>query len=251
LKQPEFSQNKWTNEQEEYWGNVAQEYRILYADTWSGLEDHSTKTQFESHIQKREKLFILDLACGQGFGFKLVQSINSSNIIDYTGVDISSEMIAQAIKDTGAKYHISKMCDLSLFTNNSFDIVSSFNSSLSYSYNIQTTIDEVYRVLKNDGYAFLSLLNRYSLRRLISLKFNKLEKYNTRGITNDESPLVHTYSLKEIQLIFSKNFEIIDIYGLSLLGGVMEYEFLWKFDQKISAINPQLCHIFNIVVKKK
>lgn len=247
-----MKQHKWINKQKEYWDNIAPEYRGLYGDAWSRLEDLATKAQFESHIPNRNKLFMLDLACGQGFGYKLIQSINSNTTVNYTGVDISSEMIAEAIKNhTDAKYHVSKMCDLSHFENKSFDIVTSFNSSMSYSYDIQSSIDEIHRVLKNEGCAFLSLLNRYSLRRIISFKVNKIEKYNTRGISNDQSPLVHTYSLAEISSILSKNFEIINVYGLSVFGGVMEYKTLWKFDQRISILSPMLCHVFNIVIKKK
>lgn len=244
--------DKWTNEQKEYWNDIANDYGNLYGDAWSKLEDLSTKVQFECHIPNRSKLSMLDLACGQGFGLKLIQSISPSNMIDYTGVDISSEMIAKAIKNhSSEKFHVSEMSDLSQFDGNVFDIVTSFNSSMSYSYNIERSIDEIHRVLKNDGYAFLSLLNRYSLRRIISFKINKIEKYNTRGISNNKSPLVHTYSLSEIKLIFSKDFEIIDIYGLSIFGGVVEHKVLWEVDRKMSLLNPMLCHIFNIVIKKK
>lgn len=107
------------------------------------------------YIKKNEKL--LDLGCGNGRLYKRLQSLS----VDYTGIDISEELIEEARKkNPGVNFLIGSATDLP-FKDNQFDKIISIavlHHIPSYELRIKF-MEEVKRVLKKDGTMILTVWN--------------------------------------------------------------------------------------------
>ncbi len=102
---------------------------------------------------------VLDIACGTGYGSKLLFSNHPSKIY---GVDISKEAIEFAKKNDESKMIIYKVCDgtnLKCFMSKSVDIVISFET-IEHIENYKSFIKETYRVLKDGGVLLISTPNK-------------------------------------------------------------------------------------------
>lgn len=89
---------------------------------------------------------ILDLGCGSGKFCQLAQDKN----MQITGMDISVPFITEANRRVkGATFIVANMDQIPLDTS-TFDFVCGFNS-FQYVQNLNSSIKEVYRVLKKDG----------------------------------------------------------------------------------------------------
>ncbi len=94
---------------------------------------------------------VLDLGCGEGYNTRMMARKGAK----VTGIDFAEKMIAFAINSEkrdklGIKYYISNATKLSIFKNNTFDIVSSFMAIQDIA-NYRQTLKEVGRVLKKNG----------------------------------------------------------------------------------------------------
>jgi len=107
------------------------------------------------YIKKNEKL--LDLGCGNGRLYKMVQQLS----LDYTGIDISSELIKTAKESfPETKFVVGSALDLP-FENESFDKVISI-AVLHHIPSLKLRIkfmEEGYRVLKKDGQMIITVWN--------------------------------------------------------------------------------------------
>ena len=93
---------------------------------------------------------ILDLGCGEGYNTRLLAGMG----VDVVGVDFSEEMIKLAITEEenqqqGIEYHVADACELHMFEDGSFDIVTAFLAIQDIE-DYQKAINEAARVLKTD-----------------------------------------------------------------------------------------------------
>ena len=90
--------------------------------------------------------YALDVACGTGQSTVALKEIADSVI----GIDISDEMLGHAIQHQGVKYHNASAEDLSIFEDESFDLVT---TSMAFHWFDHTRfLSESNRVLKNGGW---------------------------------------------------------------------------------------------------
>ncbi len=96
-------------------------------------------------------IHVLDLACGEGYNTRLLARKGAKVI----GIDFSAELvllarIEEAKEKLGISYHIADAADLSIFSNNYFDLVTCF-MALQDIKDYKRAISEVTRVLKKRG----------------------------------------------------------------------------------------------------
>jgi len=97
-------------------------------------------------------LSIADISCGDGVGLRQFRKLGFLNV---TGVDFEEEKIIAASK-TNYKTYLADFHDLSIFQDNTFDIVYS-SHSLEHSYNPRAVLNEFKRILKVEGQLILVL----------------------------------------------------------------------------------------------
>lgn len=126
----------------------------------------------------------LDLGCGEGYNTRIFAKLGAK----ITGIDISQEMISQALKKEkrtpmGIDYKVSSFSDLSMFTNNSFDIVLS-TMALMDSPDYDKAIKEAHRVLKTHGKIFFSISHPCFQTKGFSWIKNENGKSKTLTVSN-------------------------------------------------------------------
>ena len=102
-------------------------------------------------------LFVLDVACGEGYNTKLLASKGAKVV----GIDSSKKMIESAISQEerdplGIEYHVLDSKDLSSFSSESFDLVTCFMALMDIK-DYDKTVGEIARVTKSDGRFIFSI----------------------------------------------------------------------------------------------
>jgi ubiquinone/menaquinone biosynthesis C-methylase UbiE len=242
----------WLNNNLYYWDRIAYQYNTFYTDRWSSLENDFILEKLE-FLKEYEFANILDLGCGTGLGYNLCNTVNPD--IQYTGVDISIEML-NVVKNDHPHTCVcnTSMSNLTCFNSNSFDVIISIFTAFSYTDNIENTINEISRVLKPNGKILISVIGKYSLRRLVKFEFGNSEKYITRGNPSERFSYAWAFSKNEISQKFKEKFTNIEINGYNALAGLGyldKYPHLWKLNCFISKLLPDLSHELIIVANKK
>jgi len=176
---------------------------------------YNTYKDFNSVIfSKAKKKVVLDYGCGIG---SITEKIAKCSPNKLTGVDISEISINKAIENAkklnlSIEYTVDNCEDLKL-KENTFDLV--FGSGILHHLNIDKAINQIYKVLKNDGeMVFLEPLGTNPL-----INFYRKLTPNSRSV--DEHPLVK----KDFDLISSLFKEVkINYYGFFTLVFFMFYK---------------------------
>lgn len=245
-------ENNWTKNNNSYWDEIAKQYNSSYKDSWSILENEFVAKKL-SFVNKLPNFKVLDLGCGTGLGYFLCIASNPN--IEYTGVDISLEMLkVLEEKYPNIKSYNTTMSNLNNFTSNSFDGVLSIFTAFSYTDNKVKTVSEISRILRNEGSILISVISRFSLRRILKLKFSNKEKYKTRGIETNNFSYAWTFSKNDLLKLFANDFENIEIIGYNAFGGIpilSKYQNLWKLNIYLSKVFPNFSHELIITATKK
>lgn len=122
-------------------------------------------------------LFVLDVACGEGYNTRLLASKRATVI----GVDSSRKMIEAAVSQEekehlGIDYYVLDSTDLSRFTSESFDLVTCFMALMDIK-NYDATIGEIARVMKSDGRFVFSITHPCFEYNPTSQKLEGTKKY--------------------------------------------------------------------------
>ncbi len=173
----------------------------VYHEMYQDIFDYKKQYQFLHRILKKYKCkSVLEIGCGTG---NLAPYFLKAGY-DYTGMDLSRQMINIARKNVDAttldriKYEVGDAHDL-LYPNNSFDFVISSSSLHHWRYRDQV-IREIKRVLKNDCSAYIwdfrrdatnaeiriTIMSRslYALYLSWALKFHGLSTKEWRSLDN-------------------------------------------------------------------
>ncbi|MBS1520693.1 MAG: methyltransferase domain-containing protein [Bacteroidetes bacterium] len=240
----------WSINNKEYWDIMAIEYDQLYLDQWSNLENRFIGAEMEK--LNLNGCRILDLGCGTGLGYSLCAKNDN---IDFIGLDCSIEMLKQFNKNYPlVKLINASMSDLSQFDSGYFDVIISTFTALSYADDIGLTIAQMNRILKPEGKVLLSVMSKWSLRRLLNFKFGKKEHYKTRKSKHKKYTYAWVFSPKEIKKLFLKyNFKNIDVRGYNAFSGIMilQKPWLWPTSRKLGKLLPFLSHELIVTFKNE
>ena len=175
--------------------------RLVPQDNQCGPEteiykEHIRRYAFAKRFIKSNDT-VLDLACGVGYGCKLL-----NDHIDCTiyGCDISLETIKYAKENYSAKKINFQTMDASSlsFPNNFFNCIICFET-LEHLKNYGNTLDEFFRVLKNHGLLIISTPNKE-----ISLKSKNQNEYHINEFTHDEFVKTLSHNFQKISLFSQK-----------------------------------------------
>jgi len=124
--------------------------------------NHIVRYKFVNDLIKNDKknLEVLDIACGVGYGSRLLSENKNCNI---TGVDISQKAIEIAQKEfanQNINFLIDDCNDLKNFDNKSFDFIVSFET-LEHLKSYDNFIVKMYNLLKEKGTIIISTPNIY------------------------------------------------------------------------------------------
>ena len=149
----------------------------LYA-SWKHLWRPETVIldKFRSDISDKK---VLDIGCGGGRTTKFLMTLTQQ----YLGIDYSDKMIqACKVKYPSLQFMQCDSSDMSMVSNESFDFVLfSFNGIDCMSQNKRIrTLNEVYRVLKNNGVFAFSSHNRDDSKIVVG--FNRYERISLHSI---------------------------------------------------------------------
>ena len=200
-------------EEQAYWDKVDEGRYVEYAP-WM-LE----ALEFDQHAGKR----VLEL--GFGLGADLMSF--ARNGADVWGVDITPGHIALAQKRFALSSYEPKLIEGDVevlpLASESFDVIYSFGV-LHHTPNILAAVDELYRVLKPNGYAIIGLYHRHSYyywlqtmlyrgflkRELFKMSYARfLSKIEMRE-NSDAVPLINLYTKRSTRKLF-REFTKIEI----------------------------------------
>ena len=144
---------------------------------------------------------MLEIGCGMGMdsihlcrcGFKLTA-------IDLTEVAIKVAKERAKKERCKINFHLGNAEKLK-FKDESFDYIWS-NGVLHHTPNIQQAVNEVHRVLKTGGKAYIMLYAKYSLVNFIHKLFNI--PYEMPKDMKDHCPVVYTYDRKTLKKLFKR-----------------------------------------------
>lgn len=214
---------------ENYYDAVANNYDNLFKDSISQAENLIVKDWIIQIIKESgKKMKICDLGCGTGLCLELITKDLDETEYEYTGIDISSEMINEAKRKFKNKRNASFIqCDIAemklLFENNSFDMVVSLFGSYSHVPKYKEGLRRISQVLKPGGKLFLMVYSKYSFRSIFDYVFRQRKKalgferqYNIRNNKKNISCKALFYSPCIVRMVLEKtNFKRIKCRGLN------------------------------------
>jgi ubiquinone/menaquinone biosynthesis C-methylase UbiE len=226
--------------------------------------DSIEKLKQENRIKKLSSLIPIEIkncifiGCGQGDEISILN--NRKKIPNIYGIDISKTAIQHAKqKYPNINFVVGDACNLP-FEDNSFDLIIC-SEVIEHLSSPDKLIDEINRVMENKGVLILSTSNWLSFYGLFRFLAEKLLR---KKITAGDQPIDHWYTIKTINRILEKYFEINKIVGSwyyppfgkgnKKIPNKFAYFFIKIFariDEKMSVIFPQFGHIFVIRLVKK
>jgi 2-polyprenyl-3-methyl-5-hydroxy-6-metoxy-1,4-benzoquinol methylase len=185
---------------------------------------------FDTYIKKfysknNKKIKILDAGCGNG---RLIEYLNTKGIeYDYLGIDNSKHQIESARENyknkPNIKFEFGNILDIQT-KEEEFDFIfciAVFHHMPSLETRIKT-MNEFYRVLKKDGYLFMTNWNLFQ-KKYLKYIFNKDSRKDTMKDTfipykNNFGEVLseryyYAFFKSEIRSIFRKKFKIIKNYN--------------------------------------
>ena len=175
--------------------------RLVPKDKQCGPEteiykEHMKRYEFAQTFIKKDDN-VLDLACGVGYGSKLLTEKRNCTVY---GCDISSDAIEYAQKNYSSKKVIFQTMNASSlsFPNKFFDCITCFET-LEHLKNYVPALEEFSRVLKNHGTLIISTPNKE-----ISLEHQSENEYHINEFTHDEFIKILSNNFKKILLYSQK-----------------------------------------------
>jgi len=175
--------------------------------------DHTARYEFATNYVKDKK--VLDIACGTGFGSKILQEKGAKCVF---GVDFSKEAVGFASKKyvgNGLKFMIGDIIEIA-FPDNVFDVIVSFETIEHVKQN-EKALSELRRALKPSGLLIISSPNR---------------KLTSPGKSISDSPdnVFHVveYSCGEFVQVLLKYFDVRGLYGQRAINKMLLIPFFEK-----------------------
>lgn len=166
----------------DYWASQCGNPKGVIGRVMTWAMNRANKVMYYGIIENMkpsEDMKILDIGFGNGYLEKLIYSESKCSI---HGIDISEDMVKIASENNkkgivNGDIHlcVGDCCNL-IFENNSFDIVVTMNTIYFWNDTIQG-LQEIYRVLKENGVFYNAVLTKESLDKVFYTKngFKKFE----------------------------------------------------------------------------
>ena len=198
------------------------------------------------YLRESKNLRILDVSCGTGTYLGIASDLGTNAV----GCDVSEDMIAVCKKKGFDRVIINDYHSLP-FKDSTFDLILCINA-IHYSDNPETVLNEMRRVLADNGTILFTYFNSLNFRSVNYIRrFYKID----HPISKE-----HRYTPYRIKKIFLKVRLIsTDFYGINLLpvptNSRSRNEVFLRFFKKVELITrkTQLMHFFNenfVVLKK-
>lgn len=227
---------------EDYWDALSPSYDGLYDSPWSLYEDEQLGRQLQGLLSEAPGKSVLDIGCGTGLGYRLLRTRG----VFYTGLDISSEMLANFRRRHAEVTLIHGSADdlSDLVAGRRFDLIICINVAASFVSDLRRLLRSVHDILNTGGIAFVSVLNRSSLRRFVRLRSGDREFYRTRGDAQSlEGVWAQCFSRGQLSnLISALDFSQHSCGYRSVLGGVLEQRWAIPIERQLTKILPALGH---------
>lgn len=221
-----------------FYNKIAPVFDDLYADESGGfLKDYEA---YEDKLIKQwinrmvlsfssdEKVKILDLGCGTGYGAEIVKEIAdiTGYKLSYIGIDIAEGMIKEARSRWDKEnfyFEVGDILNSSQYNKDTYGIILSLYASLGHVNDIGKAIQNSYDSLENRGHFFFMTYSRYSFKNLfnsiskLDSNFLKRERdYKIRGFNGEDSCPAYFLTKKELEEeIKDCGFEIISVRGMN------------------------------------
>ena len=178
--------------------------------------DHLERYNFILNIyDKKIKLDILDLACGEGYGSNLLKEYYvNSNV---TGVDISNEVIEHAENKYSKDNLKFLQGDATTFFNNDYyDVIVSFET-IEHVSTYEAVIENFSKLLKPNGSLFISSPNRLITSPLANcLEDKPSNEFHTQEfLENELSEILEKYGYKVENIFGQRQFPYFKSYFLN------------------------------------
>ena len=246
-----MSQRDTHSQSRTYWDAISPAYDYLNSSAWSRKEDKEA-AEWLSVMAKDSNSHTLDLACGTGLGYLLLQGHDRE--FRYVGLDISQGMLTQfTLNHPGATCLLGSMDDLSGFDEGEFDSVICLNAAFSFASSQRGVLTQIHRILRPKGTILLSVLNRWSLRRILRLRFDHPERFATRGANPTLGSVeAHTFSRSAFSRLLKNNgFQLQKCFPQGVLSGVAEFDTLIPIENVLKKVTPVLAHTLNFIAERE
>lgn len=233
----------WHVAQRRYWTSVAASYDALYESEWAARENAVVASRLR-FLQNLDRPLVIDLAAGTGLGLSLVRDVNPR--ARYVGVDISGEMISAARTPFSAL--IATMTEAPLRSGVADAVLCLFTST-SFASNLDGLLQEVERVLRPGGRAYLSALSRLALSR--TRRSSWAGHYRTRGDGGHGSVPAHRLLRSVVTRAAQRAGLVLDrIEPLNAFSGVLERPSLWRLGSALASLAPASSHSIELTLHK-
>ena len=194
------------------------QYSEIY-DYWSNNLCDGGNADFTFGLFKNKR--VLEIGCGAGNDAQRFIEAEAN----YTGIDLTNKAVEYTRNKIGLKDKVLKMnAEYLDFSDEYFDLVYSWGV-IHHIITPQNAIDEIYRVLKKEGFIYIMLYNKFSFRYLVEIcilrkilwwcryyKFSEIrkiiphptkEQWISINTDNIGCPLSRVYTKKEAMDLFS------------------------------------------------
>jgi SAM-dependent methyltransferase len=235
----------WSSHHRTYWNRIANEYDSMYQGPWSQLENDAVARSL-SFLEQLKEPIVLDVGCGTGLGYELAHKLKAD--LRYIGVDISEKMLHQC---TGSTFRVQgDMNNLSFVRSNAVDVVTLLYTTASYSPDLRGLMDQIARILRPGGYAYVSALSRPHIRG----RRRAVLDYRSRGDNSAQYAYVpaRTYSMRSLRKIGRQaGLSFVSDSGINTFSGRLENRAFWRIGEITAKLVPQISHTIAAVFQRK
>jgi SAM-dependent methyltransferase len=234
---------RWNVEQTSYWSGLSLSYDSFYTNRWSQLENEWVERRLRFLGELGEQPAILDLGCGTGLGASLASRWTS--LARYIGVDIAPEMARLTQRTHAVETRVGAMDELDWVLDSSVDAAICLFSTASFVESPKRLFDEVSRVLRPGGKAYLSTLGRDLRPAPHEVRFR------TRGHQSDMNVPARRFRPKHLRTLAQGAGLTVDaIEGMNSLSGIFDVPILWQVGRTMGRLAPITSHLLDIRCSK-
>lgn len=172
---------------------------------------HTARYEFASKFVAGKK--VLDIACGVGYGSKILQQADATHV---HGCDISDEAIGYARQHYTSDTITFEVMDATkvTFPDNVFDCVVSFET-IEHIKNYEDMIMEFYRILKDNGLLIISTPNR---------------EIDSKDDSKPNNPFhIMEFNRQELLDLLGKKFSNVCLYSQLILGKISFWRRIFRY----------------------
>ena len=180
-----------------------------YDNSFDGKYTQKFKRLLTDHIVLEENFNVLDVACGNG---SLLALLNKQKAINGFGIDISDQMIKNAIKNNPGMRFCVAGCEAIPFEDNTMDIIT-VSAAYHHFPDVKTFAREAKRVLKAKGKIYIAEVHLNAFLRSVCNPFLPLSKagdvkfYSPNQIVDNFS----RFGFEKVEVVLSNGVQIISM----------------------------------------